>query len=315
MAIFTSIEDLGRSTDQSIYLALGMFDGVHAGHQSVLARSQEIANRNNGIAVAFTFPRHPASFLRPESAPNLLMNKDEKAKYLLENGMDGVVLRTFDQEFANVEGQHFPSFLIARIPTLEGLCVGENFRFGMGRAGDCNGLKMYGEEVGLVVEVVESELHLSSLVSSSRIREALLVGEIEEVNKMLGRKYTVCSAAQRGKGMGREFGFPTINLPWLPEAKPAYGVYVGQLSRDGEESKFAIANYGLRPTVEEGFTEPILEVHVLDSIEEDYASGGVSLSMTLDAFLRSEKKFDSADDLRTQIKKDILKAEELRGRV
>ena len=112
MAEFTSIEDLGRSTNQPIYLALGMFDGVHAGHQSVLSRSQEIAHENNGIAVAFTFPEHPASFLRPESAPSLLMNKDEKAKYLIQTGMDGVVLRTFDQEFANVEGLHFPSFLI-----------------------------------------------------------------------------------------------------------------------------------------------------------------------------------------------------------
>ena len=114
MAVFTSIEDLGRSTNQPIYLALGMFDGVHAGHHSVLSRSQEIARGNNGIAVAFTFPEHPASFLRPESAPSLLMNKDEKAKYLTQTGMDGVVLRTFDQEFANVEGLHFPSFLIAR---------------------------------------------------------------------------------------------------------------------------------------------------------------------------------------------------------
>jgi len=313
MAVFTSIEDLGRSTNQPIYLALGMFDGVHAGHQSVLSRSQEIAHENNGIAVAFTFPKHPASFLRPESAPSLLMDKDEKAKCLIQTGMDGVVLRTFDQEFANVEGLHFPSFLIARIPTLEGLCVGENFRFGKGRTGDCNYLKMCGEEVGLAVEVVESELHSSSPVSSSRIREALLVGQIEEVNKMLGRQYTVTASVQTGKGMGREFGFPTINLPWSPEAKPAYGVYVGQLSRDGEEEKYAIANYGLRPTVEEGSTEPLLEVHVLDSIQEDFASSGVSLSMTLEAFLRPEKKFDSVDDLRIQIKKDILKAEELRG--
>ena len=313
MAVFTSIEDLGRSTNQPIYLALGMFDGVHAGHHSVLSRSQEIARGNNGIAVAFTFPEHPASFLRPESAPSLLMNKDEKAKYLIQTGMDGVVLRTFDQEFANVEGLHFPSFLIARIPTLEGLCVGENFRFGKGRTGDCKYLKICGEEVGLAVEVVKSELHSSSPVSSSRIREALLVGEIEEVNKMLGRQYTVSASVQTGKGMGREFGFPTINLPWSPEAKPAYGVYVGQLRRDGEEDKYAIANYGLRPTVEEGSTEPLLEVHVLDSIQEDFASSGVSLSMTLKAFLRPEKKFDSVDDLRIQIKKDILKAEELRG--
>ena len=311
MAVFTSIEDLGRSTDQPIFLALGMFDGVHAGHQAVLSKSQKIAHENNGKAVAFTFPKHPASFLRPESAPTLLMNKEEKAKRLIETGMDGVVLRTFDQEFANVEGQHFPSFLIARVPTLEGLCVGENFRFGKGRTWDSHHLKTFGEEVGLTVEVVESKLYSALPVSSSRIREALLSGGIEEVNKMLGWHYTISSSVQRGKGMGREFGFPTINLPWSPEALPAFGVYVGQVTCDGEESKYAIANYGLRPTVEEGVTKPLLEVHVLDSIEEGFGFEGSNVSMTLEAFLRPEKKFDSVDDLRIQIKKDIIQAEEV----
>ena len=312
MAVFTSIEDLGRSTDQPIFLALGMFDGVHSGHNAVLSKSQEIAHGHNGKAFAFTFPKHPASFLRPESAPTLLMNKEEKAKRLIETGMDGVVLRTFDQEFANVEGRHFPSFLIARVPTLEGLCVGENFRLGKGRNGDSQHLKTFGEEVGLTVEVVESKLYSSLPVSSSRIREVLLSGGIEEVNKMLGWQYTITSSVQRGKGMGREFGFPTINLPWSPEALPAFGVYVGQVTCEGEESKFAVANYGLRPTVEERAKQPLLEVHVLDSIDAGFASEGTIVSMTLEFFLRPEKKFNSAEDLRNQIKKDILQAEEVR---
>ena len=203
MEVFTSIEDLGRSTDKPIYLALGMFDGVHMGHQSVLARVLEIARKNNGVAIAFTFPEHPGSFLRPESSPKLLMNKDEKAAQLLKTGVDGVVLRTFDYEFANVEGIHFPSFLIARLPSLQGMCVGENFRFGKGRSGDSEDLKEYGREVGLSVEVVQSELYSNSPVSSSRIRESLLAGEIKEVNQMLGRKYIVSNHVLRGKGMGK----------------------------------------------------------------------------------------------------------------
>ena len=316
MEVFTSIEDLGRSTDQPVYLALGMFDGVHRGHEAVLHQAQQSARENGGIAVAFTFPEHPASYLRPEEKPSLLMNKDEKAKRLLEIGMEGVVLRTFDREFADVQARHFASFLIARVPSLTGLCVGQNFRFGKGRTGNDTALKEYGEEVGLSVDVIKSELFSSLPVSSSRIREALMAGKVSDVNDMLGWKYTISGEVLKGKGMGKEFGFPTINIPWCPEARPAYGVYLGRVKNgSSEETKYAVANYGLRPTVEEGATEPLLEVHVLDSIDHKFGSAGQQLSMTLEAFLRPEKKFESVDELKKQIEYDLLKAEDCRTRL
>jgi riboflavin kinase/FMN adenylyltransferase len=316
MEVFTSIEDLGRSTDQPVYLALGMFDGVHRGHEAVLHQAQKSARENGGIAVAFTFPEHPASYLRPEEKPSLLMNKDEKAKRLLEIGMEGVVLRTFDREFADVQARHFASFLIARVPSLTGLCVGQNFRFGKGRTGNDTALKEYGEEVGLSVDVIKSELFSSLPVSSSRIREALMAGKVSDVNDMLGWKYTISGEVLKGKGMGKEFGFPTINIPWCPEARPAYGVYLGRVKNgSSEESKYAVANYGLRPTVEEGATQPLLEVHVLDSIDLEFGSAGQQLSMTLEAFLRPEQKFDSVDKLKSQIEYDLLKAEDCRTRL
>ena len=316
MEVFTSIEDLGRSTDQPVYLALGMFDGVHRGHEAVLHQAQKSARENGGIAVAFTFPEHPASYLRPEEKPSLLMNKDEKAKRLLEIGMEGVVLRTFDREFADVQARHFASFLIARVPSLTGLCVGQNFRFGKGRTGNDTALKEYGEEVGLSVDVIKSELFSSLPVSSSRIREALMAGKVSDVNDMLGWKYTISGEVLKGKGMGKEFGFPTINIPWCPEARPAYGVYLGRV-RNGsnEKTKYAVANYGLRPTVEEGATQPLLEVHVLDSIDQKFGSAGQQLSMTLEAFLRPEQKFESVDELKKQIEYDLLKAEDCRTRL
>ena len=316
MAVFTSIEDLGRSTNQPIYLALGMFDGVHRGHLAVLEKAQEIASENEGVAVAFTFPEQPASFLRPDQTPRLIMNKDQKAICLLERGMSGVVLRTFDREFASVEARHFLSFLLARVPSLKGLCVGQNFRFGRGRKGDDLCLQEYGDEVGLSVDVVQSELFSNSPVSSSRIREALKLGQIEEVNEMLGWVYTISGEVLPGKGMGQEFGFPTINIPWTPQARPAYGVYVGIVHDDSakENAKYAIANYGLRPTVEEGATQPLLEVHVLDSIEDGFGRVGQKLSMNLTSFLRPEQKFESVDVLKSQIKEDLLRAETLRNK-
>ncbi|MEJ6622808.1 MAG: riboflavin biosynthesis protein RibF [Opitutae bacterium] len=316
MEVFTSIEDLGRSTDQPVYLALGMFDGVHRGHEAVLHQAQQSARENGGIAVAFTFPEHPASYLRPEEKPSLLMNKDEKAKRLLEIGMEGVVLRTFDREFADVQARHFASFLIARVPSLTGLCVGQNFRFGKGRTGNDTALKEYGEEVGLSVDVIKSELFSSLPVSSSRIREALMAGKVSDVNDMLGWKYTISGEVLKGKGIGKEFGFPTINIPWCPEARPAYGVYLGRVKNgSSEETKYAVANYGLRPTVEEGATQPLLEVHVLDPIDEEFGSAGQQLSMTLESFLRPEQKFDSVDKLKSQIEYDLLKAEDCRTRL
>ena len=314
MGVFTSIEELGRSTDQPVYLALGMFDGVHRGHHAVLRSAQNLARRKGGVAIAFTFPEHPASYLRPEQSPRLLMNKDEKASRLLDAGMEGVVLRNFDREFAEVEAKHFPSFLVARIRSLEGMCVGENFRFGKGRSGNSDDLKKLGTEIGLSVEVAGSELLSGTPVSSSRIREALHLGQMNEVNELLGWKYLVSGLVMTGKGIGKEFGFPTINIQWNPQARPAYGVYLGRAkcASSGEE-KYAVANYGLRPTVEEGITEPLLEAHILDPIDSGFGSAGQYFTMTLEAFLRPEKKFKSVEDLKTQIRHDLAEAEKHRS--
>lgn len=303
--IFSSIEDLGRSTNRSIFLALGMFDGVHLGHQKVLAKVNQMA-QESGLAMAFTFPKHPASYLRPESAPSLLMRKDEKADFLLNQGVSGVVLRTFDREFADVEAKYFPAFLIARIPSLAGLCVGENFRFGKGRIGDTQLLVEICKEVGLCVSVVKSETIDNEPISSSRIREALSVGRINEVNKMLGRKYKISARPVNGNKLGREIGFPTINVPWNPQAHPAFGVYTGRVwNIDENQKKFAIANYGMRPTVENNAQSPLLEIHLLDSISNEFELPEQIISMELENFVRVEKKFGSLDDLKNQIKKDL----------
>ena len=313
LKIFNSIEELARSTEESIILSMGMFDGVHCGHQKVLNHAIKVAGQEKSKAIAFTFPEHPASFLRPESAPSLLMDKNQKADFLIKSGMDGVVLRTFDKEFADIEARHFPAFLTARLPSLTGLCVGENFRFGKGRCGDQNFLKKMGMEVGLSVYVVSSKLFSNSPISSSRIREFLKIGKMREVNEMLGWDYIASGIAVRGKGLGKELGFPTINLVWNPEAKPAYGVYVGYFTdHKTEQTKFAVANYGMRPTVEKNAETPLLEVHILDELDSQIGSEGSQISMTLNYFLRPEKKFDSIEDLKSQISRDLKEAKELR---
>ncbi len=316
ISVYQTIEELGKSTNRPVFLAMGMFDGVHSGHQEVLSRCKRLARKSSGKAIAFTFPKHPASYLRPGNAPPLLMNEKQKVDCLLEYGMDGVVLRNFDREFADVEAKHFPVFLIARIPSLTGLCVGENFRFGKDRIGDHKLLSQFGKEVGLTVEIVSSKLFTNMTISSSRIREALKNGSIEEVNKLLGAKYTISGLPIRGKGIGKEIGFPTINLEWEPEAKPNYGVYLGFVTDQKlGEKHYAIANYGMRPTVELDASRPLFEIHVLDQIDSLFASEGNTITMTLHKFLREEKRFNSLDELKKQIKLDLIEAEKLRSNI
>ena len=305
MGIFSSIEQLGREFSRPVNLALGMFDGVHIGHQQVLEASTFHARETNGCAVAFTFPAHPASHLRPEHAPPLLMNPSQKARMLHSYGMDHVILHDFDDEFSDIPATEFPSFLKERIPSLLGLSVGKNFKFGKGRQGDSSFLEEVGNKMGMLIKVVDSKKMEGLAVSSSRIREALGLGEIEKVNDMLGRDYRIYGEVFSGKKMGRKLGFPTMNLEWNPEAFPAYGVYAGTVKNlTTGDSLPAVANYGRRPTVEPDALTPKLEIHSLIDLNSEEWRYGSDIEMSLKHFIRPEKKFDSLDELKSQIDRD-----------
>ena len=312
MGVFSSIEQFGGRFKEPVNLALGMFDGVHIGHQQVLKASQNHARKINGISVAFTFPLHPATFLRPENAPPLLMNAEQKAKMLHTYGMNHVIFRNFDHELAQVESDDFVVFIKERIPSVAGFSVGENFRFGKDRNGDASFLKHTGEKMGIGVEVVDSKNIGGTTVSSSRIREELTVGDIENVNHMLGRSYQIYGVVSSGKKMGRQIGFPTMNLEWNPEAAPAFGVYVGWVKHLSESVQLpAVANYGMRPTMENDVNSPKLEIHVLNEFDEEKWGYNFEIEMALEYFIRPEKKFESVEELKNQIDKDRNKAIEL----
>ena len=312
MGVFSSIETLDRDCTLPVNLSLGMFDGVHVGHQQVLESAVTHARRSKGYAVAFTFPCHPAKYLRPERAPPLLMSPREKVIMLESFGIDHVILREFDDELAEIPAAEFPTFLKDRISSLHSMSVGRNFRFGKGREGDSSFLKKIGESIGLSVTVVESKVTRGNIVSSSRIREALGIGDIEKVNDMLGREYLITGEVFSGKKMGRSIGFPTMNLDWNPEALPAYGVYAGIVKhRKFEKNLPAVANYGLRPTFEHKASTPKLEIHSLIDLDTEIWGCGSKIEMALQHFIRPEKKFDTVDDLKTQINIDKEKAKEL----
>tara|TARA_B100000242_G_scaffold178108_1_gene127752 strand:- start:4357 stop:5307 length:951 start_codon:yes stop_codon:yes gene_type:complete len=312
MKEFCSIEGFEERNRQAVMLALGMFDGVHVGHQAVLNLAVEQANAFAGTAVAFSFPMHPSTLLRPEQAPPLLMNPETKAKHLILKGMQEVILQPFDHEFSQMEATGFVEFLCAHIPTLHTLCIGKNFRFGKNRIGDHLLLRESANAFGLQVLVAESESWGDGPISSSRIRAALEEGRIVDVNQMLGRKYLMEGMVCSGNAVGRTIGFPTLNLNWNPQAHPCFGVYAGMVKNLRNDQKLpAVANYGVRPTLEKSSCEPLLEIHLLVEPDTEQWRTGVELHMELDFFLRPEKAFAALDDLKAQIQSDKNQALEL----
>jgi len=313
--VLGSLAELGKREARPTWLAIGMFDGVHLGHRAVLELAAGEARSANDLVAALTFPEHPAKFLRPGEEPPLLMNPQAKSEALLACGVDCVVMKPFDDSLSAISSQDFPGYLKEKIPSLCGICVGENFHFGKDRLGNADFLRENGALAGLKVCIADGVLENDLPISSSRIRESLAKGEIESANQMLGFPYRVDGQVVPGNRLGRTIGFPTLNLSWVPEARPAYGVYLVEASFPGKgKSVHGVANYGLRPTVEqEEVREPLFDVHLLGDGDYSAHQPGDSISLSLLKFIRPEKKFDSLDSLKLQIARDKAEAEKLVG--
>ncbi len=306
--VLGSLAELGKRETRPVWLAIGMFDAVHLGHRAVLNLAVEEAEREHDLVAALTFPEHPAKFLRPGKEPPLIMDPRAKSAALLSCGVDCVVMKPFDESLSEVSSREFPGYLKDRIPNLRGVCVGENFQFGKDRLGDASFLRENGARAGLEVCIAGGVLEGDHPISSSRIRESLAMGEIESANRMLGFPYRL---------EGQVVGFPTLNLPWFPEARPAYGVYLVEVSfPEKKDSVHGVANYGLRPTVEQAeAVEPLFEVHLLGEGDHSVYHPGDSISINLLKFIRAEKKFDSLEALKSQITRDKAEAEKLLTRL
>jgi len=315
--VLGSLAELGKREARPTWLAVGMFDGVHLGHRAVLTLASDAASKESDQVAALTFPEHPAKFLRPGKEPPLLMNPQAKSEALLACGVNWVVMKIFDESLSGISSQEFPGYLKEQVPNLRGVCVGENFQFGKDRLGDADFLRENGALVGLKVCIADGVLEGDCPISSSRIRESLAKGEIESANRMFGFPYRSDGQVIQGNKLGRSIGFPTLNLPWVPEARPAYGVYLVEVSfSEKKESVHGVANYGLRPTVEHGEpVEPLFEVHLLGDGDHSVHQPGDSISINLLKFIRSEKKFASLEALQSQIARDKAEAEELSTRL
>ena len=269
-------------------LAVGFFDGVHLGHQAIL----------KGADAALTFRNHPLTVLAPEKAPRLIMSVEERVAAIKACGVERVEVLDFTPELAAMSADEFAcEYFLAAKGRREAhrISCGANWRFGKGGEGSAEWLRVK----GIDVEVAPYVEYKGERISSSRIRRCLENSEIEDANAMLGRRFQVLGVRFQGKGLGKEIGYPTINLELLTlNLNFPLGVYEVEVA--GQK---AIANYGLAPTMgESSWSRPILEIHFLGStpIPSTYTSIPVEFAR----FVREERKFDSIDDLKRQIAAD-----------
>ena len=294
-------EELAGLTGE-LHLAIGVFDGVHLGHKAVIESAVFSAQRSGGVAGVLTFDPHPSRLFRPDAPTLLMMPIQEKTLMLHAVGVDVVIQKYFDRVFASIPAEDFLGNLKAALPALKSIYIGENFRFGKMRAGSVATLVESGNRLGIGVFSVDRIKHNGEPISSTRIRQDLVSGQIESVNDLFG--YNYCSNGQvvGGAKLGRQIGFPTLNLPWDPERRPCFGVYHVRFRGAADQPwAHAVANYGVKPTVAEAGQLPALEVHALEDTKLDC---GDSIEVEWLRFIRPEQKFASVGVLKVQIAKD-----------
>ena len=307
MSLPAQFDGLERAAwpDRPLHLAIGMFDGVHLGHRAVIESAVQSARLSGGVAAVLTFWPHPSALFRPQDPSRLIQDAPTRARVLRTLGVDAVVTQEFTPELARVTAEEFLPWLRQRLPRLTAVYVGENFRFGAGRRGDIGLLVASARACGLSVFSAPRVSVDGEPISSTRIRRLLETGDIAAANTLLGYTYFAAGRVAPGKRLGRGLGFPTLNLAWSPGLRPMFGVYLVRVA--GAKSAVAlpgVANYGLRPTVEQT-SEPRLETHVLG---ECPFGDGDEVTVEWLRFLRPEMKFSDVDELRAQIARDVSAA-------
>ena len=283
------------NSNAPIGLTIGNFDGVHIGHQALIKKLIAESKKRNLTPSVMTFEPHPKEFFISENAPSRLTTLREKLEFFLDYGIEKVFVCAFNQKFSNISSEAFMGQILKEQLKVQLLIVGNDFRFGSKRQAGIEDLKKNAFEL---FEIPEIDLN-GKRVSSTRIREGLKEGRIEEVNQFLGRPYTISGKVVEGDKRGRQMGFPTANIH-MKHLRPALtGVYAVKLgNRNG------VANLGVRPTIA-GTPKLLLEVHLLNFNEDIY---GQHVQVTFLEKIRDEMKFENIDALIEQIKKDVAHA-------
>lgn len=300
MTVLHSIEELA-SIPGPVALAIGVFDGLHLGHQEVIRAAQQHASQHQGTAVVMSFDPHPLRVLRPAHVPKRLCGARYHRLLLQRLGITSSLLCPFTEVTANTEAAAFMAELVKHCHPLGCISVGYTWTFGKNRGGNIHSLMDEGQKHGFAVYGVPPLRIAGEVVSSTLIRDAVSSGDLTRASQLLGRDYALYGEVQQGRQLARQLGFPTANVKPEAELLPPFGVYAVEAFADGAW-RSGIANLGVRPTVEISTADASLEVHLHDWSGDLY---GQSVEVKLGRFLRAEKKFASLDELKAQIAEDV----------
>lgn len=287
-------------------VTIGIFDGVHAGHQVTIRRTVELARERGVPSVVLTFDPHPSEIIRPGSHPPVLTGTRHKADLLEALGVDVMCVLRFTPEFRRLTDEEFVHEVLVERLHVSGVVVGENFRYGANGSGDIAALTASGKRFGFTVEGLGLQGSADTTYSSTFIRSLVDAGDVEEAARVLGREHQVEGLVVRGDQRGREIGYPTANLSLLPwTAVPADGIYAGRLLRGGTQLPAAIS-IGTNPTF--AGRERRVEAFVLDFSGDLY---GERVGLTFTARLRDTVRFDTVEGLVAQMDVDVERTREL----
>jgi riboflavin kinase / FMN adenylyltransferase len=287
-------------------LTVGTYDGLHLGHQALLARLREHARRLEVPTLMVTFEPMPREFLSPDNPPARLTSLRERWRCLEALQLDRLCVLHFGDATRSLSAEQFAGLLAERLQPAV-VVVGHDFRFGRGGGGTAEKLQEAGQRLGFAVDIVEPVTLAGERLSSSAIREALAVGDLARAERLLGRPYTMIGRVVRGEQLGRKLGFPTANVRFPHRRLPLAGIFAVRIQVRGDLGAplTGVASIGTRPTV--GGSEPWLEVHVFDFAGDLY---GREIAVECVQFLRPEVKFESLEAMVVQIQQDAAQARE-----
>ena len=298
MRIFDNLKSY--SSEKESILTIGTFDGVHIGHNKILKRLIQDSKKNNLSSLVMTFFPHPRMILNKSHEIKMIDTIDEKINLLEKTGLDNLIIHPFDNNFSKIRAKEFVEEILVKKLKIKEIIIGYDHKFGKDREASVEDLKRFGKDYMFTVKEIPAKEIDSIAISSTKIRNAILNGEIEKCNKFLGRNFILTGKVVYGDGLGKKIDFPTANIEIKETYKiiPKNGVYLVK-TKINSNTYFGMMNIGIRPTV--GGTNKSLEIHFFNFKDNIY---GKNVSIEIIKKIRDEEKFSSIDQLKIQLKKD-----------
>ena len=298
MRIFDNLKSY--SSEKESILTIGTFDGVHIGHNKILKRLIQDSKKNNLSSLVMTFFPHPRMILNKSHEIKMIDTIDEKINLLEKTGLDNLIIHPFDNNFSKIRTKEFVEEILVKKLKIKEIIIGYDHKFGKDREASVEDLKKFGKDYMFTVKEIPAQEIDSIAISSTKIRNAILNGEIEKCNKFLGRNFILTGKVVYGDGLGKKIDFPTANIEIKETYKiiPKNGVYLVK-TKINSNTYFGMMNIGIRPTV--GGTNKSLEIHFFNFKDNIY---GKNVSIEIIKKIRDEEKFSSIDQLKIQLKKD-----------